>query len=175
MNQRFQLYLLFGHETDFTIADFVADLRAPTPSAAAELAVPEISKIEEAIMNYQSRYRIALKKKVDYMKLQFEKCMQSRCYKEPLQEINEKYINIDILIKSISDNISRKIMISKKEFEGKITKLDALSPLKTLLRGYSITKKDDKIVKSVKDLHIGDKICIRFADGERVAKIEKEL
>lgn len=175
MNQSFQLFLLFGHETDFTIADFVADLRAPTPSAAAELAIPEISKIEEAITNYQTRYRIALRKKVDYMKLQFEKCMQARAYKEPLQDINEKYMNIDILVKSISDNISQKLVISKKEFEGKITKLDALSPLKTLLRGYSITKKEEKIIKSAKDLHVGDKISIRFADGERLAEIEKEL
>lgn len=105
-----------GHETDFTIADFVSDLRAPTPSAAAELAVPEINKIEEMISNYQNRYRLALKKKVDYMKLQFEKCMQSRCFKEPLEKINEKYINIDMLVKSITDNISRKVIISKKDF-----------------------------------------------------------
>lgn len=105
-----------GHETDFTIADFVSDLRAPTPSAAAELAVPEISKIEENIRNYQNRYRNALKKKVDYMKLQFEKCMTARCYKNPLEKINEKYINIDTHIKNMSDNVSKKIIISKKDF-----------------------------------------------------------
>lgn len=116
MNQSFQLFLLCGHETDFTIADFVSDLRAPTPSAAAELAVPEISKIEENIRNYQTRYRVALKKKVEYMNLQFEKCMQSRCYKEPLENINEKYINIDMLVKGLSDNISKKMMICKKDF-----------------------------------------------------------
>lgn len=160
-----------GHETDFTIADFVADLRAPTPSAAAELAVPEISKIEEAISNYQNRYRIALKKKVDYMKLAYEKCMQSRCYKEPLESINEKYINIDREVKRMQDMILNKLTISKKDLGNSITKLDALSPLKTLARGYSITKKEDKIIKKAKDLKTGDQITIRFSDGEQTAEI----
>lgn len=171
MSQSFQLFQPFGHETDFTIADFVADLRAPTPSAAAELAVPEISKIEEAIRNYQNRYRVALRKKVDYMKLQFEKCMQARCYKEPLELVNEHYLNIDRYVKSMTDNISNKLLIAKKDFTGAITKLDALSPLKTLARGYSITKKGDSIVKSVKELKAGDKIAIRFTDGEKEATV----
>lgn len=146
-------------------------MRAPTPSAAAELAVPEISKIEESIRSYQNRYRISLKKKVDYMKLQYEKCMQSRCYKNPLEQINEKYINIDSLVKMLMDNISKKLIILKKDFEGSITKLDALSPLKTLARGYSITKKDENIVKTAKELKKGDKISIRFSDGEKKAEI----
>ena len=160
-----------GHETDFTIADFVSDLRAPTPSAAAELAVPEISKIEESIRNYQNRYRMSLKKKVDYMKLEFEKCMQNSCYKNPLDKINEKYINIDNLIKDCTENISKKLMVSKKDFESSIMKLDALSPLKTLARGFSITKKNEKIIKSAKELKKGDKISIRFSDGEKSAEI----
>lgn len=160
-----------GHETDFTIADFVSDLRAPTPSAAAELAVPEIGKIEDEIRNYQNRYKVALRKKLDYMKLEFAKCMQYRCYKEPLEKINEKYIYIDNIIKGLIDNISKKIIVSKKEFEGRVTKLDALSPLKTLARGYSITKKSENVVKSAKDLKKGDKITIRFSDGEKSAEI----
>jgi len=116
LSQNYQLFLLFGHETDFTIADFVSDLRAPTPSAAAELAVPEISKIEETITNYQNRYRIALKKKVDYMKLQFEKCMSARCYKMPLEKINERYISVDTYVKNMVEDVSKKLIISKKDF-----------------------------------------------------------
>lgn len=160
-----------GHETDFTIADFVADLRAPTPSAAAELAVPEISKIEENISNYQNRYRIALKKKVDYMKLAYEKCMSARCYKEPLEQINEKYINIDREVKKLKDIITNKLTISQKDLVNSMTKLDALSPLKTLARGYSIAKKENQIIKKAKDLKAGDKITIRFSDGEKNAEI----
>ena len=160
-----------GHETDFTISYFVADLRAPTPSAAAELAVPEISKIEENISNYQNRYRIALKKKVDYMKLAYEKCMSARCYKEPLEQINEKYINIDREVKKLKDIITNKLTISQKDLVNSMTKLDALSPLKTLARGYSIAKKEDQIIKKAKDLKAGDKITIRFSDGEKNAEI----
>ena len=171
MNLSSLLFLLFGHETDFTIADFVADLRAPTPSAAAELAVPEVSKIEEGITNYQNRYRIALRKKVEYMRLQFEKCMQMRCYKEPKDMINEKYINIDTQVKEMINCITKKSIIAKRDFSGAVTKLDALSPLKTLARGYSITTKKNKVVKFAKDLKKGDNITIRFSDGEKQAEI----
>ena len=83
-----------GHETDFTIADFVADLRAPTPSAAAELAVTNIEDLENTINTYKNRLKIALKKKTEVMKLRFEKCMNSRVYKDPYQFLNDYYIFI---------------------------------------------------------------------------------
>ena len=170
-NSKIPLISAVGHETDFTIADFVSDLRAPTPSAAAELAVPEISKVEEGLRNYQNRYRLALRKKIELAKLRFEKCMQSRVYKEPLQEINDKYMLVDSFIKSISNDMNKKLMIAKTDFSNSLSRLDALSPLKTLSRGYSITMKDNKAVKKAKNLKTGDKINIRFSDGEKTATV----
>ena len=160
-----------GHETDFTIADFVADLRAPTPSAAAELAVPNISDIILKLDSYNNRYKLALKKKVEFMKLRYEKCMNSRVFKDPTQKINEKYILTDMKVKSIQNSIA-KIYNEKKTIMVKyISKLDALSPLKTLTRGYSLVQLEGKVVKSVKQLKKDDEIDIRLSDGKAKAKI----
>ncbi len=161
-----------GHETDFTIADFVADLRAPTPSAAAELAVPNISDILFDLEKYNNRYRNALKKKIELMRLRYEKCMASRVFKEPLQKINEQYILIDMKIKQMQNTITSKIKDDKTKMVELITKLDTLSPLKTLTRGYNIAvDKNGKIVKSNKSLKKDDEILVRLTDGSKQAKI----
>ena len=163
-----------GHETDFTIADFVADLRAPTPSAAAELAVPDIEEVKIKISTYRNRYKLALKKKVEFMRLRYEKCMTKRVFKEPLQYINEQYVRIDMLQKNIENSIKRTIEGKRTELIKNISKLDALSPLKTLSRGYSIASLDNKIIKSVSDLKTGDNIKLRFIDGEKSAIITEK-
>ena len=160
-----------GHETDYTICDFVSDLRAPTPSAAAELAVPNISDILLKLQNYNLRYKNALKKKIEIMKLRYEKCMMNKVFKDPLQNIHEKYISLDMINKSLQNSINNKVQISKTKMVELITKLDSLSPLKTLTRGYSILEKDNKIVKSVKSLNINDEISIRLIDGNAKAKV----
>ena len=160
-----------GHETDFSISDFVADLRAPTPSAAAELAVPNISDIKLNLQNYNLRYKNALKKKIELMKLRYEKCMMNKVFRDPLQNIHEKYINLDIINKSLYNSINNKIQTKKTKMIELITKLDGFSPLKTLTRGYSIIQKDKKILKSVKDVNIDDEIYIRLIDGNAKAKI----
>jgi exodeoxyribonuclease VII large subunit len=129
-----------GHETDFSISDFVADLRAPTPSAAAELAVADTAELKIKLDNYKTRYKLALKKKVELMRLQYEKCMARRVFKEPLQEINEKAIRLDMITKNMQNAIANKYKDSKNEMIKVVSKLDTLSPLKTLARGYSITR-----------------------------------
>lgn len=160
-----------GHETDYTIADFVADLRAPTPSAAAELAVPNVSDIILKLQTYNNRYQLALKKKVELMRLRYEKCMNSRVFKEPLQKINEKYILIDMKIKSMQNSVLAMYKEKRNKAINLIEKLDALSPLKTLTRGYSIAQLNGKVIKSVDEIKKDDEINIRFYDGNAKAKI----
>lgn len=170
-NSKLPVISAVGHETDFTIADFVADLRAPTPSAAAELAVKDVNMVRDTLENYNKRYRLALKKKVELMKLRYEKCMQNRAFKEPLQKINEKYIQIDMIVKRMELKATDKLNKSKNQAVTVISKLDALSPLKTLTRGYSITQFNGKIVKRAKELNKDDEVSIRFTDGEKMARI----
>lgn len=160
-----------GHETDFSISDFVADLRAPTPSAAAELAVADTGDLKIKLEGYQTRYKLALKKKVELMRLQYEKCMARRVFKEPLQEINEKVMRLDMLVKNMQNHIMNRYKDSKNEMIKAVSKIDTLSPLKTLTRGYSITQKEGHIVKSVNDLEKDDEIELRFVDGNKKAKV----
>ena len=160
-----------GHETDFTIADFVADLRAPTPSAAAELAVADINQIKNRIENNRNQLKHLLKNKIEVMKLRYEKCMHSRVYTNPLQPINEAYFKIDNLTKNIQNAIQIKLQGNKSDFAKMISKLETLSPLHTLMRGYTITQKENKIVNSAKLLQKEDKVQLKFYDGEKEAKI----
>ena len=160
-----------GHETDFTIADFVADLRAPTPSAAAELAVPNIADVALKINSYKNRYQLALKKKVEFMRLRYEKCMSQRVFKEPLQKIQEKYIVIDMKIKSMQNSVNAMYKDKKSNAMKLIAKLDALSPLKTLMRGYSIVSLNGKSIKSAKELNKDDEVELRLSEGSAKARI----
>ena len=163
-----------GHETDFTIADFVADLRAPTPSAAAELAVANIDDVRETLKLYNNRYKVALKKKIELMRLSYEKCMARPAYKNPTQKINEQYMVIDMKVKALQNSMMLKLKEAKTSFVKETAKLDSLSPLKTLTRGYSIVtkQKSGKVIKSVDDLNSGEKVNLRLSDGQKTATID---
>ncbi len=170
-NSELPIISAVGHETDFTIADFVADLRAPTPSAGAELAQADVSEIKLKLETYNRRYKVALKKKIEYMKLRYEKCMASKVFKEPYQRINEEYINVDAYVKALQNSIINKLKDSKTLAVGTISKLDTLSPLKTLTRGYCLAELNDKIIKSANDIKTNDRIKLKFSDGEKTANI----
>ena len=161
-----------GHETDFSISDFVADLRAPTPSAAAELAVPDVYEVKRKIESYQDRLRMALLKKVEVMKLRYDKCMASSVFKEPLRKVNDNYLLIDNFIKRLESLVKIEQEKEKNRYIELISKLDALSPLKTLSRGYSLIEKNGKIIKSKSEVQKGDKVELTFTDGKKQAVID---
>ena len=160
-----------GHETDFSISDFVADLRAPTPSAAAELAVPNIDDVKYTISQIENRYKILLKKKIELKKLQFEKCMQSKGFKDPLNRVNEKRMLIDNDVKNLCNLIKIKMSNFETLLTKNITKIDGLSPLKIMSRGYLISEKDGRIVKSAKSINQNDDIQLQYFDGVANATI----
>ena len=170
-NSKIPIISAVGHETDFCIADFVADLRAPTPSAAAELANPDIFELKDKINVFKQRSRLALKKKIEVMNLRYEKVMASHVFKDPFKKINEYSVELDKFVRSLEISIKNKHSEQKSKFAEKVAKLDTLSPLKTLSRGYSITEKQGKIVASKKDLKKDDEVEIKFFDGTKQAKI----
>ena len=161
-----------GHETDFTIADFVADLRAPTPSAAAELAVPNVTDLLLDLDKYDNRLKSSLRKKLELMRLRYEKCIAGAAFKDPLKNINERYILIDMKIKQIHNSITNRIKDNKTKMIELITKLDTLSPLKTLSRGYTITTDlSGKVVNSSQGLNKDDELILKFHDGNTNVKV----
>ncbi len=160
-----------GHETDFTISDFVSDLRAPTPSAAAELANPDIFELQSKINSLKERARINLKKKIEVLNLKLNRLNNSRVFTNPMQNIENNYLRVDKYIKSLENSIKLKQKEAEKSFIEQITKLDALSPLKTLTRGYSIIEKNGQLIKSCNDINSGDEVQIKLFDGEKKANI----
>ncbi|MBQ6847829.1 MAG: exodeoxyribonuclease VII large subunit [Clostridia bacterium] len=161
-----------GHETDFTICDFVADLRAPTPSAAAELAVPDREEMLLALKKQEANLLSLLKAKYETSKLRFEKLSRSRALTNPLATvISDRAEGIDRLSDKMVAALNEKINSLRLVLGKNAASLDALSPLKTLSRGYAVASKDGKTVQSVKELKPKDIFNIRFADGEATAQI----
>ena len=105
------------------------------------------------------------------MRTKYEKCMQSRIFKNPTQFINDYQLKIDSNINRMENSINKKLHNFKNSFIEKATKLDGLSPLKTLTRGYCLAETEDKIIKQAKELETNQEITLRFSDGKKQAKI----
>lgn len=156
-----------GHETDFTICDFVSDLRAPTPSAAAELVYPEYSEIVNRIITDKKRTIIAIKNYIDRKRQYVEKLKAAKLEKVPLDKINRYRIIIDNLLSKSESSIKYKVEKYRTRCIKSISKIDALSPLKTLTRGYSVTENSDgKVIKSISDVNKDENIRIKLIDGK---------
>ena len=165
-----------GHETDFTIADFVADLRASTPSNAAELAVADINedkrRAETLIIKLEKYAGIALKNSRDRLK----RALESPAFAYPLDNISDR----EETIKALMSRLKRETEISVRNTENcvaeKVTALEALSPLKVLARGYSYTENaNGKVVTSVDDVQNGDSIFVTLKDGRISASVEDKV
>ncbi len=160
-----------GHETDFTICDFVADLRAPTPSAAAELAVPDIREDIAFVQTVVYECEANLLQRVNDEKERLEMIKERLRYRSPSMLIDQKIQTVDTLMTSALLSVQRKLDLETARLSSTAARLDALSPLKVMARGYSIVTKDEKVVASSKALKKGDRITVGFSDGERKCEV----
>lgn len=162
-NSNIPIISAVGHESDFTIADFVADMRAPTPSAAAEIAVPDISEITDFV----SDFRYTLKKEVSAVLNESESELESaKKHLDIRRFIENKELVLDKVSSSLFMLSESFIEQKKNALASKITALSALDPLSVISRGYSVVYKDERPVVSAKDIEKNDKLVIKMKDGE---------
>lgn len=163
-----------GHETDFTISDFVSDVRAPTPSAAAELAVPDTLDMLNKFDNVNKRLKLILKKQVDIASSQYERIKSSRVFTDADIMFENRFLFLDHNTEKLYKQLD--ICISKNEgmFEKITSKLDALSPLKVMSRGYLFARdENNKIIKSINDIDADDVIKLKMCDGSAECSVNK--
>ena len=165
-----------GHETDFTICDFVADLRAPTPSAAAELAVPDMEELYALVMGMRNLISNCAEKKLIGYEKSLALIMSSATFSSPVSAVCEKRA---LMLDSVTDRIKarteKNIDLKKSEFCTLAAKLEALSPINTMLRGYGVVLKNNCVIKSVDSLEVGESITLQLADGKAECRTEKIL
>lgn len=193
-NSKVPVISAVGHEIDFTISDFVADLRAATPTAAAELAVPDINTILTYLNTAKNRAYTQVINLLDTKELQLNKLKESYVLKKPSNMYEIKIQSLDNLIEKLNKEINIIIennkarlfkdsssyvlnnpdilfKYKKQSLDSMINKLEVLNPMNTLKRGYSITKKDDKIITDVASINKGDIIDIKLNNGTIVSKV----
>lgn len=185
-----------GHEIDFTIADFVADMRAPTPTGAAEIAVPNINDLNKIIHQYNIRLNEGINKKVNYLKLYMDSLKNSFVIKNPMLMYNNKKQQLDLIHERLNKGIINKVNKNKEKIEylktnyilnnpdilyknhviklnNLIEKLEIINPLGVLKRGYTLTYKNDELVKKVDDVKVNDVIDIKFSNGNIKAVVNE--
>lgn len=154
-----------GHETDFTIADFAADLRAPTPSAAAELVSPDYVTILSRISYLKSELDRIIKHKLEEYEIRLDNAISNPVFKEPLSAINVHRIKFEETYAELNNAVNNILQKKKTEFSSLVSSLEALSPLKVLCRGYAMASDDHGVITSIKKLKPGKQFNLTLKDG----------
>lgn len=156
-----------GHETDFTIADFVADVRAPTPSAAAELAVPDLAELRPALQAARRRLGALMLGVIEQKRWQLREQQQAMQLYSPRLMLDNNRQRLDGLTNRLDRKMAHRLALAESRLAVLGAELRAVSPLATLARGYAIVRgPNGRIVRSVQDVHAGDSLSVRVSDGE---------
>jgi exodeoxyribonuclease VII large subunit len=163
-----------GHETDFTICDFVSDMRAPTPSAAAELAVPDIRELSIAVTNLEDRSDRALSRTAERARDRLSALASSDVIRNFDLIIGTKREETAELLKNATNYYKAVLADKKMSFVTNVSKLDGLNPLSVISRGYSVAQKNGKTLSDVASAEIGDIITVRLIDGSLSAEVKSK-
>jgi exodeoxyribonuclease VII large subunit len=171
-NSRIPIISAVGHEPDVTISDFVADVRAATPSNAAEIAVPDMQELFAMLNGSQSRMISALRRATELRREHLKRLRSSRVLSSPTAYVDEKRQRVDFLTSRLAGVMKRTVDASGNRFVRLAAALDAMSPLKVLSRGYSIVRKEGRTLRSVKQVSAGDRLTLHFSDGDAAVTVE---
>ena len=161
-----------GHEPDVTISDFVADLRAATPSNAAELAVPDQDALRQTLDDMQNAMAIAMQTKINRAGERLRNLSGRPVLKSPLASFESRRKALELMKNRLVSAQTGTVARNRQRFVAQVSKLDAMSPLKVLTRGYAmVSKEDGAIVRSVSDVQTGDHISVRVSDGTIMASV----
>ncbi|NCC69913.1 MAG: exodeoxyribonuclease VII large subunit, partial [Clostridia bacterium] len=165
-----------GHEPDVTISDYVADLRAATPSNAAELAVPDESELREALSSMEVRTRQAMRKKLSEKRSRLADLASRRVMQNPTAYIDQKRMELDSAQNALISRYERLVNAKKHDYIRYAASLDALSPLKVLGRGYSIaTDKNGNAVSSAEKVSVGDGLKVNLSKGALKCTVDEVI
>ncbi|MDR2501990.1 MAG: exodeoxyribonuclease VII large subunit [Oscillospiraceae bacterium] len=163
-----------GHEPDVTIADFVADLRAATPSNAAELAVPDINEVYAAIASYANRLERTMSQRLAAYRQRIDALSGRRIMQSPRAAIDDRRLALDRITERMGAAALRQISVRREGFSAAAAALDALSPLKVLGRGYAIARTEGgSVIRTAKDAPRGEKITVRLQKDELKCIVEE--
>ncbi len=161
-----------GHEIDFSIADFVADRRAPTPSAAAEMVVKDRKELAGTLAYYREKLFQEVIRKIHLYQEQIQKYRRSYAFRRPEDLLYQKMQRLDELSRKITLAMSHQLSVRKQHLERLRSQLRALSPAAVLQRGYSICYKDGKVVKDVAQVQVLDMVQVKLARGQFISQVQ---